>query len=361
MSFKAWENRPIVLYYITIIIEGQTTKVREHFKNTLPKVKCNMAKNHEFRWITVWSSCFTFHVISSPIIRIVSQNGFTCACQLEETKVCPQFMHGCLEFFINFNTTGVVTRLLVRENIQHQSSSQWPKSVRDVQFNYHHRISLVLCRRKGRIGICRFQEIKAMRDTIFRQIQLFEVCVGINVCFSGRFLRHILNIREDVLWDSLRILGGTLWITRGLHWENSIKDPWARNYSRSRIVSQIRRDCRPSGPCCNSACTTRRGCYNPRDSVRVLCRREVMTGMLQIKVNQPYHFWMRVVIGRVVLYCTIPRCHDCDDINVSCKITCQTTQWLFIPLFPCFLCEAKSLDLVSPVRIWFNKRRRVVK
>ena len=36
-------------YYITIIREGQTTKDRKHFKNMTPKVKCNMAKNHEFR------------------------------------------------------------------------------------------------------------------------------------------------------------------------------------------------------------------------------------------------------------------------------------------------------------------------
>ena len=36
-------------YYITIVSEGQTTKGREHFKNTPPKMKCDMAKNHEFR------------------------------------------------------------------------------------------------------------------------------------------------------------------------------------------------------------------------------------------------------------------------------------------------------------------------
>ncbi len=37
--------------YVTIISEGQTTKVRKHFKNTSPKVKGNVAKQHEFRWI----------------------------------------------------------------------------------------------------------------------------------------------------------------------------------------------------------------------------------------------------------------------------------------------------------------------
>ena len=36
-------------YYITIVSEGQTTKGREHSKNTPPKMKCDMAKNHEFR------------------------------------------------------------------------------------------------------------------------------------------------------------------------------------------------------------------------------------------------------------------------------------------------------------------------
>ena len=36
-------------YYITIISEGQTTKDREHLKITSPKMKCDMAKNHEFR------------------------------------------------------------------------------------------------------------------------------------------------------------------------------------------------------------------------------------------------------------------------------------------------------------------------
>ena len=30
--------------YITIISEGQTTKDREHSKNTTPKVKCDMTK-----------------------------------------------------------------------------------------------------------------------------------------------------------------------------------------------------------------------------------------------------------------------------------------------------------------------------
>ena len=36
-------------YYITIISEDQTTKDREHFKNTSPKMKGDMEKNHEFR------------------------------------------------------------------------------------------------------------------------------------------------------------------------------------------------------------------------------------------------------------------------------------------------------------------------
>ena len=43
----------IILYYITIMSEGQTTKGSEHSKNTPPKVKCNMAKIHEFRWIAL--------------------------------------------------------------------------------------------------------------------------------------------------------------------------------------------------------------------------------------------------------------------------------------------------------------------
>ncbi len=36
-------------YYITVISKGQTTKVRKHPKNTPPKVKCNMTKNHKFQ------------------------------------------------------------------------------------------------------------------------------------------------------------------------------------------------------------------------------------------------------------------------------------------------------------------------
>ena len=32
-----------------------------------------------------------------------------------------------------------------------------------------------------------------MRDTIFRQNQLFEVCVGINACFSHRLLGDLNN------------------------------------------------------------------------------------------------------------------------------------------------------------------------
>ncbi len=36
-------------YYITVISEGQTPKVRKHSQNTSPKVKWNIAKNHEFR------------------------------------------------------------------------------------------------------------------------------------------------------------------------------------------------------------------------------------------------------------------------------------------------------------------------
>ena len=63
----------------------------------------------------------------------------------------------------------------------------------------------------------------------------------------------------------------------------------ARTYCESRIVKQLHRAWRSSGPCRISVCAPRGGRMRIRCIVQDLCGGQVMTGMFQTHVNQPYN------------------------------------------------------------------------
>ena len=96
----------IILYYhhqCRTNLEGQG-----FLKNKSQKVKGNESKHYEFRWITLWSSSFTFHVICRFNIgvkcRMVSHVCVRLKRWVRNTWSPAQTMDGVCRFFLNHKT-----------------------------------------------------------------------------------------------------------------------------------------------------------------------------------------------------------------------------------------------------------------
>ena len=76
-KFQSLRNSPNCGFIVSV---SQASKFREHLEEEAPEVKGDMTKYHEFWAVTLKTPRFELKVIRGPIIGIIAQDRFTCAC-----------------------------------------------------------------------------------------------------------------------------------------------------------------------------------------------------------------------------------------------------------------------------------------